>query len=91
MAAAAIVEHRRVYACRVHLESKDYRCTRGDPTLRHSGVLLFAACAHHSVRGFGLISTGIGGGPCGAVSASGNGSSGSTAIGGVVSGMITLR
>ena len=38
-----------------------HRCTRGDPTFRHSGVLLFAACAHNSIRGSGWISTGVGG------------------------------
>jgi hypothetical protein len=67
------------------IESR-HRCTRDDPTFRHRGVLLFAACAHHSSSGCGVISTGMGAG-AGAGSTAG-GSSGSTSMGEAGSGVI---
>jgi hypothetical protein len=63
-----------------------HRCTRDDPTFRHRGVLLFAACVHHSTSGCGVISTGVGAG-AGVGSAAG-GSSGSTSMGEAGSGAI---
>jgi hypothetical protein len=63
-----------------------HRCTRDDPEFRHRGVLLFAACAHHSSSGCGVISTGMGAG-AGAGSTAG-GSSGSTSMGEAGSGVI---
>ena len=63
-----------ISACSVTVIDLRHRCTRDDPTFRHRGVLLFAACAHHSSSGCGVISTGMGAG-AGAGSAAG-GSSG---------------
>ena len=73
-------------ACVVTVIDLRHRCTRDDPTFRHSGVLLFAACGHHSSSGCGVISTGLGAG-AGAGSAAG-GSSGSTSMGEAGSGAI---
>jgi len=73
-------------ACSVTVIDLRHRCTRDDPTFRHRGVLLFAACAHHSSSGCGVISTGLGAG-AGAGSAAG-GSSGSTSMGEAGSGAI---
>ena len=73
-------------ACSVTVIDLRHRCTRDDPTFRHRGVLLFAACAHHSSSGCGVISTGVGAG-AGAGSAAG-GSSGSTSMGEAGSGAI---
>lgn len=73
---------RRIAAC--------HRCTRDDPTFRHRGVLLFAACAHHSTSGCGVISTGVTAGAGAGVGSAAGGSSGSTSMRGAVSGA-TLR
>src|SRR5262249_22936314 len=60
-----------------------HRCTRGDPTLRHSGAFAFASCLHHSISGFGSRGMGaVGAGViAGGVSVA-SGSSGVTAMGG---------
>jgi hypothetical protein len=57
-----------------------HRCTRGDPTLRHSGAFALAFCLHHSIRGLGSLCMGaFGAGVIGGGGSGESGSSGATA------------